>query len=766
MGHLNSFKRRIKGILLITFIVQQTNQVSAQQDFNHFQTLVSQGPIPEDFTRKTLEKIEQEKGTRENLKSTDEKVFLEGIHFHIDQILHSGSVIYGDEISQYVTKIADRLLKDEPELRSKLRFYTIKSNETNALSTDQGIVFVTTGLISQLSSEAQLAFVLAHEIVHYKEKHVAESFEFTKQNKYVGDRIQKMSRYSKDHEFEADRLALEWYHKAGYAPEEIFAAFDVLMYSYLPFDEVEVPVSYFSTPQFYIPANYFPDKKYEIKAEEDYEDFNSSHPNIKKRKEAIEEMMGANGGSKQHKTYENWGTKAYLMEESEFLYIRNLARFESLRTDIIQANFARALYDVFLLEKDFPQSVYLRHMKAYAWLGIVQFRINGNESEYVLPTNQLEGESAAVDFLLKKLNDKATYSLGIRSIYEIRKLDPQDEILNGITERLWETLAKDEDLEFSFSQYSTKTFAVAAEEAIAKKADTLVKQEEPKQEEPKGSKYERIKTKRNLTAPESFDSTKFYLYGLADIVTDSAFIESFETVKKRVENEKENEIDLSEMTRKERDAYEKELKKSGVSPLAMGLDKFILVQPEVNCYKKGKVNLEQSALREKQLYEQLDIVADKLNIEHESVDQNSLQLNGTTAYNERNALYSMLEQAAYYEDTEPFPVDFMALKQISSDYGTNNLLFTLLEHEYDPDINLAAVGIGCFFVVTIPIVVCIYLPIKFAQGHQSEITLLVIDAKSGAVKKASFSHFNNQLTPYYMGAHYYDLLEQLKQQPK
>lgn len=766
MDHFKSNRSFLTTIFFLIFC-GMIYPVTGQQDFNHFQTLISSGTIPADFTQRTLEKIENEKGTRENLKSTEEKVFLEGIHYNIDQLLHSGSVIYGDEVSLYVTKIADRLLKDEPELRSKLRFYTIKSNETNALSTDQGIVFVTTGLISQLSSEAQLAFVLAHEIVHFKEKHVAQSFEFNMANRYSGDRIQKMSTYSKEHELEADRLALEWYHKAGYSEDEIFAAFDVLMYSYLPFDEVEVPTSYFSNEKFYIPAGYFPDKKYEIKAEEDYEDFNSSHPNIKKRKEAIEEMLTSNGEKKQHKTYDNWGTSSYLMDESQFVYIRNLARFESLRTDIIQANFARALYSVFLLEKEFPASVYLRRMKAYAWLGIAQFRVNGNENEYYLPTSELEGESAIVDFMLKKLNDRATYSLAIRSIYDIHKTDPNDEILNGIIDRLWETFVKDEDLKFSFDEYSNKSFSVMAVEAIKKTtSDTIVKQEEPKQEEPKGSKYDRIKTKRNIASPESFDSTKFYLYGLSDIVTDSAFMLSFETVKKRVANEKENEIDLSDMTRKERYEYEKQVKKSGVSPLAMGLDKFILVQPEVICIKGHNVDLEKSALREAQLYDQLDIVADKLEIEHENVDQNSLLLNGTSAYNDRNALYSMLEQASYYEDAEPFPVDFMTLKQISNDYGTENVLFTLLEHDYEPDINWGVVGIGCFFVIPIPVIILGYLPVKLAQGHQSEITLLVIDAKSGAVKKASYSHFNNQLTPYYMGAHYYDLLEQLKQQAK
>ena len=81
--------------------------------------------------------------------------------------------------------MANKLLEKEPKLRKELRFYTIKSNVTNAFSTDQGIIVVTSGLISQITSEAHLAYILAHEIAHYTEKHVVEGFEYRTRNKGV-----------------------------------------------------------------------------------------------------------------------------------------------------------------------------------------------------------------------------------------------------------------------------------------------------------------------------------------------------------------------------------------------------------------------------------------------------------------------------------------------------------------------------------------------------------------------------------------------------
>jgi len=72
----------------------------------------------------------------------------------------SGRVLFGDPVSEYVNTVADKLLENEPELRSKLRFYCLKSNVTNAFATNQGMIFVTLGLIAQLENEAQLAQVL------------------------------------------------------------------------------------------------------------------------------------------------------------------------------------------------------------------------------------------------------------------------------------------------------------------------------------------------------------------------------------------------------------------------------------------------------------------------------------------------------------------------------------------------------------------------------------------------------------------------------
>ena len=100
-----------------------------------------------------------------------EKDFILKSNYILDRILSNGVVFYGNKINKYVEKVADELLKDNLTLRKELSFYIVKTSEINAFATDRGEIFITIGLLAQIENEAQLAFVLSHEIIHYKNKH-------------------------------------------------------------------------------------------------------------------------------------------------------------------------------------------------------------------------------------------------------------------------------------------------------------------------------------------------------------------------------------------------------------------------------------------------------------------------------------------------------------------------------------------------------------------------------------------------------------------
>ncbi len=125
-------------------------------------------------------------------------------------------------------------------LQREIRFYIVKSPSVNAFAADQGIVFVNLGLLAQVENEAQLAFVLAHEIVHYMKKHsierYVESYKYTieasdYQNLSYDNKLESLMKYNKDQEFESDKYALiDFYSKTEYSSAEILSLFDVLLH--------------------------------------------------------------------------------------------------------------------------------------------------------------------------------------------------------------------------------------------------------------------------------------------------------------------------------------------------------------------------------------------------------------------------------------------------------------------------------------------------------------------------------------------------------
>lgn len=692
-------------IMILFFLL--TFSSLAQQDFNQYKTLTAQGSVPADFTMETASKIEQSVLTKPaGMSSTQARVFYESIHVSIDELLQSGSVLYGDEITQYIQAVAANLLKDDKELLEKLRFYTIKSNETNALSTDQGIIFVTTGLISQLSSEAQLAYVLSHEIAHFTEKHIKETYTWKAGHSHTHRSIRELNQYSRENELEADQRGIKLYHAAGYSKDEIISTFDVLMYSYLPFDEVKVPNSYFQTEKMYIPESFFSTKEYPIKVDEDYNDVRSSHPNIKKRKDAAREGIS---------DYTNWGDHMYSQGEQTFLYIRNCARFESIRTDIIDGDFAEALYTIFLLEREFPESVYLKHMKALSWLGLAQFREKNKQNEAIPGASDFEGESASMYYFLKKLNADATLSLAIRAIRDLSKGLENDSMMLAINDRLAKTAAKAEY--FSWSNYSASGFHESAQRSLAKN-DSLKAVVPETGEQPK-SKYDKIKTKKNTEIPESFDSTRFYFYGLSDILSDSVFRTRYMHYKTRV-------IPSSETVQLIPD------RKAHFFPPAnpMELTNCILVEPGATFQKKGKYYWKESYKSKVAMKQGFLGAAEEVGIQTTVVDQNSLATGGSNAFNDRCILYSLLEQTANSENTDFFPVDYERLQQLGKTYGTSNILFSAAEYT-----------------------------------NQTNISTLVLKTDGGIQSAVVYSYIGTPTKQRCLN-HYKELLEQLKQQPR
>ena len=300
----------------------------------HYEPLKSSGRIPIDFTMSPIKKYERlieqiPEQTRKSGRETEEQFFLES-SFIIDELLKSGKVLYNDPVTNYINQVADSLLVNYPDLRKQITFYAVRSTSVNAFATHQGIIFVNLGLIARLETEAQLAFVLAHEIVHFRESHAlniyanevrtndAKAMGFTN-NSTLERHLFSKQNFSKDLEIQADEKGLLLFKTSNYDLGSIPRLFEILSMSHLPFEDEALKHSFFETDYLKFPSHLFlTETRKAIPA--GFDDRESTHPGLNKRKNIIESHI--NKSTKAH-----WKND-FLTNRKIFFNLRKKVRYD------------------------------------------------------------------------------------------------------------------------------------------------------------------------------------------------------------------------------------------------------------------------------------------------------------------------------------------------------------------------------------------------------------------------------------------------------
>lgn len=438
-----SYKAFASALIALLFLFKI--DIKAQtNDWDNYTYLKSEGNIPSGLLTSAYKKYQEEfpiKTLSDKRKDAlKKKNFYLKSNYALNSILESGRVVFGDELTLYVNKVADEVLKSYPEVRKDLKFYVLKSSSVNSISSSQGYIFVNVGLIAKLRNEAELAFVIAHEVAHYKDEHALNSYidnidlengKGKYNNLSFDDKVDLMFMNSRETELKADSVGIKILLSSSYNPAAAIEALDLLHYNYLPFEEVPFDKSFFNTSGFIIPQSFFLDSVKKISAVEDYNDKNHTHPNILKRKQKIKKVLEQNSDAK--KSY-------YLVSESEFQHAKNIARFETVRLDLLKKSYGDAIYNSYVLLKLFPNNAFLKKSIAKALYGLALYK-NIEEFQKVAKSYiRVEGESQQVHSLVKQLNKKQLNCLALSYTKRILKEYPNDKLLAKIETQLTEDL--------------------------------------------------------------------------------------------------------------------------------------------------------------------------------------------------------------------------------------------------------------------------------------------------------------------------------------
>lgn len=140
---------------------------------------------------------------------------------HLDSLRTNNLLLKDSSLVNYLYRVTDRLLPGQRAL-TPWEVYVEKDLTPNASALPDGSLLITTGLLLRFDSEAQLAFVLAHELAHYLYRHALRHRVVAEEsNTLFKSRLAlKNAKFSREMEWDADAIALILYARAGYPEDE------------------------------------------------------------------------------------------------------------------------------------------------------------------------------------------------------------------------------------------------------------------------------------------------------------------------------------------------------------------------------------------------------------------------------------------------------------------------------------------------------------------------------------------------------------------
>src|SRR4051794_11649940 len=190
-----------------------------------------------------LNKAQQAKDAKDkvdglNVSDEDERKIGEAVSAKIRERF---GVVQSAPVHKYVTLVGMTLAKQSERPALPWTFVVLDTDGVNAFASPGGIIHITRGALAMITSEAELAGVLAHEIGHVAHKHTVNAIRKNKAVQLgtsetladkgpfldkIADKAYEMvlvNKFDRGDEMDADKVSVTLTEKAGYAPGTLAA---------------------------------------------------------------------------------------------------------------------------------------------------------------------------------------------------------------------------------------------------------------------------------------------------------------------------------------------------------------------------------------------------------------------------------------------------------------------------------------------------------------------------------------------------------------
>ncbi|MEM7375112.1 MAG: M48 family metallopeptidase [Bacteroidota bacterium] len=293
--------------------------------------------------------------------------------------------LFDDLLEPYCQKVFQNILVANSHLPAEdIHLLVSRSAIPNASCLGEGTIIINLGLLSRLKTEAQLAFVLCHEIAHYVQNHVNEHIQkrvvtfYSKetqqklreirnskynQNAQALDLLQAFTydshRHGRFKESEADSIGLILLSNTSYPPNASIQVMSILEAADLNKYEGKLDLNkHLHHPSYPLKESYF---RYEADTTFSYsngslidwnEDSLRTHPDTHRRMQALARQLSS-------------GRLASLQKyspQASFTTVSQMSDFEILVYDFSRQAYGKALYQSLIILEVYPDNLFLRAM--------------------------------------------------------------------------------------------------------------------------------------------------------------------------------------------------------------------------------------------------------------------------------------------------------------------------------------------------------------------------------------------------------------------
>ncbi len=206
------------------------------------------------YFNEALKKKEQLTSEIKKEYSKDYKTAYNDMFEMVEELLLSHRTVTEKNADAYIKAVAEKIINANSELKNlDLRIVFTRDFLPNAYSVGDGTIAFNAGLFVYLHTEAEMAFIICHELAHYYLKHSLNRLDryvqlknsdslkkeikrIVKEEYRVNEQVERllknyafdMHKHSRDKEAEADKVGLQFFKNTGYSGASFITTMQLL----------------------------------------------------------------------------------------------------------------------------------------------------------------------------------------------------------------------------------------------------------------------------------------------------------------------------------------------------------------------------------------------------------------------------------------------------------------------------------------------------------------------------------------------------------